>query len=444
MTRRLVSLALVAALVAGVLVSTAAGPGTSGYRVDAVFDNADFLIPGQDVKVGGARAGRVVGVHLTRDRHARIELSVDERFAPFRDDAECSIRPQSLIGEKFVQCNPGTADSRPLGRHGGDRATVPLARTHSPVDIDLVFSTLRRPLRERLTLIVNELGTGLAGRPQELNEAIRRANPALQATNRMFAILDGERQALGRLIVSTDRVADELVRRRREVRRFVENADGVLRTAASHRDDLDLTVRRLPPLLAELEPAATTLRDLSADARPLVGELRAAAPDVRALLGDLDPLTEATRPTLVRLAELSRSGLRAVRAAGPVARLLRPVADRLPPTVSLLDTLTDSIRDQSTAEHIARFLYYGAAGSARFDRYSHMIPSYQVTGKCQQWVEEPTPGCDAHFASYRGPRAAPDRAVARGRARRGESARARARGVRDATDDALLDWLLRP
>ena len=36
------------------------------------------------------------------DLTAVVELSVESRFGPFRDDARCRVLPQSLISEKFV------------------------------------------------------------------------------------------------------------------------------------------------------------------------------------------------------------------------------------------------------------------------------------------------------------------------------------------------------
>ena len=50
-----------AALVA-VLLTIGAGGGSGDYRVDAIFDSADFLISGQDVKVAGARVGQVTAL----------------------------------------------------------------------------------------------------------------------------------------------------------------------------------------------------------------------------------------------------------------------------------------------------------------------------------------------------------------------------------------------
>ena len=42
---------------------------------------------------------------------------------------------------------------------------------------------MRRPYRERFRLIITELGTGLAGRPDDLQEVLRRAHPGLRETS---------------------------------------------------------------------------------------------------------------------------------------------------------------------------------------------------------------------------------------------------------------------
>ena len=87
-----------------------------------------FLIPGQDVKIAGAKVGSVVDVKLTAEHKARIQMEVGRQFAPFRSDADCTIQPQSLIGEKFIQCTPGTPQGAPLRAAAARRPTVPLAQ----------------------------------------------------------------------------------------------------------------------------------------------------------------------------------------------------------------------------------------------------------------------------------------------------------------------------
>ena len=88
------------------------GTGASGddggsYRVRAIFDSASFLVPGEDVKVAGVKIGTIESLDVTQDNKAAIVLRIDDpAFQDFKQDAHCTIRLQSLIGEKFVACKP--------------------------------------------------------------------------------------------------------------------------------------------------------------------------------------------------------------------------------------------------------------------------------------------------------------------------------------------------
>ncbi|MFL5896274.1 MAG: MlaD family protein [Thermoleophilaceae bacterium] len=391
MRRAALGLLGAAALVAA-LAAAGGGGGPANYRVDAVFSNAAGLIPGQNVEIAGAVVGEVKAIELTPQHRALVEMDVQTGFAPFRADASCEIKPQSLIGEKFVECDPGSPAGREL------RGPVPLARTHSPVDIDLVFAALRRPYVERLSLIVDELGTGLAGRPRDLQLAIKRANPALQETAHLLAMVNRDRGLLGRLIDRSDAVLAQLAPHDRDVTRFIDRADAATTEVANHRDALGASIDRLPPLLAQLEPSAGSLAGVARDARPVVHELSAATPQLRALFSDLAPLTSAGRPALRALRSASDEGRSAVAAARPVAAALKPAAALMPSLNRIVAELTASLRKTGGVEAINAFTWLGSAATGRFDAVSHIIPSYQVTGLCQQYASTPVAGCSAHWA----------------------------------------------
>ncbi len=95
-------------LLVGVLVAAAGGGEDDGvYRVRAVFDNASFVIPGEDVKVAGVKVGAIDDVDVTEENKAAVVLRIDDKaFTPFRNDAHCQIRLQSLIGEQYIECEP--------------------------------------------------------------------------------------------------------------------------------------------------------------------------------------------------------------------------------------------------------------------------------------------------------------------------------------------------
>ena len=65
---------------------------------------------------------------------------------------------------------------------------------------------MRRPYRERFTILLSELGAGLAARGPDLNETIRRAVPALRQVDRLLAILAEQRRTEGALAVVLRRV----------------------------------------------------------------------------------------------------------------------------------------------------------------------------------------------------------------------------------------------
>src|SRR3954447_24905590 len=112
--------------------------GGSGYQVRAIFDNAAYAVPGEEVRVAGQRVGAIDSLDVAYERKAAVTFSVDTAgFSPFHKDAHCTIRPQSLIGEKYVECSPGSTRTPeigtiPDGQPGQGKHLLPLAQTSSP------------------------------------------------------------------------------------------------------------------------------------------------------------------------------------------------------------------------------------------------------------------------------------------------------------------------
>src|SRR6186713_1843299 len=110
--RRIATILALLGITAFVVVATGAGDESSDkgkYWIE--FDNAFGLIKGGDLKIAGVRAGKITDLKLDRKtRHALIGIQIKENgFGSLRTDVHCESRPQSLIGEYFVDCLPGTA-----------------------------------------------------------------------------------------------------------------------------------------------------------------------------------------------------------------------------------------------------------------------------------------------------------------------------------------------
>ena len=224
--------------------------GDSGtYLVRAYFDNGSFVVPGEQVRVAGATVGTVKSVDVSNDEEiasdeggphavpgkAVVVMEIDDSgFKDFRQDASCLIRPQSLIGEKFIDCTPtqprapGTQpppslEKIPDGQTGSGQYLLPLENNGKTVDLDLIQNINRLPYRDRFRLILNDLGAGLAGRGEDLGEVIDRANPALRQTDRVLAILAQQNQQLASLASNGDTVLKPLADNRAHITGFLHN-----------------------------------------------------------------------------------------------------------------------------------------------------------------------------------------------------------------------------
>jgi ABC-type transporter Mla subunit MlaD len=388
------ALVLAAVITAAVLGARGGDDAGTGYRVDVVFDTAKGLLPGQLVKVAGARSGEILDVRLTPDFKARVQLHVDEEAAPFTRDARCTIQPEGLIGESFVQCDPGRRTAPELR---GAPPTVPVARTTVPVSFPELFDLATVPVRQRLTVVVGELGLALAGRGEELNDVVRRANPTLGLVEELGRLLDGQRAQLGEAVTTTDAVVAELARSRDRAAALVTSSARVTERMAERRGALRAALRRLPGLLRGTRTTAARLDELVTSGTPLLRDLGTAAPGLRRVVGETGPFARAALPAVRDAGAISVAGRRTLRGATPTLRRVRRFADTARPATTGLATLLTDARDRGVVEMLLQGFANNAVATARYDETSHLLPLRAVSNRCSQIATQPVAGCDTRY-----------------------------------------------
>src|SRR5206468_2311650 len=164
--RILLSGAILLAVAAFVVVAGGAASSSSSqgsYKIE--LDNAFGLVKGAQVKIAGVPAGKISQIEVCRvdpgakcqDRlHAVATVAINSKgFDTLRSDAYCRTRPESLIGEYFIDCQPGSTGAllNP-GSHNSDcnssMCTIPVTHTSSTIPFDLINNIMRLPYRERL------------------------------------------------------------------------------------------------------------------------------------------------------------------------------------------------------------------------------------------------------------------------------------------------------
>ncbi len=333
-------------VVAGAIVALGAGD-PAGKRYKIVFDSAFGVTSGADFKVGGVPVGSITDLDVRRsDARAllTVEVSKAEGFGGLRDSATCTINPQSLIGEYFVDCQPG--ETGELLESG---ATIAIDSTTSPIAPDLVVDIMRRPIAERFSIIFSQLGVGFAARGDDVNETIRRALPALGTTNRVLDLLAQRRETLQDLTRESGQVLKVLGRRNADVTDFVVEAENAASATADRREAVAETFRRFPGFLDELTPTMTDLGTASRGLTPALADLRAAAPSVTALLDTLRPFAQASRPAITSLGAASREGTEASREARSLVDRLGTLGAAAPEPMKNLRIVLDHLENRDFA-----------------------------------------------------------------------------------------------
>lgn len=411
---RIAGAASMLVIVAIVLLAISTGGSSGGYRVRAIFDNAGNIIPGEDVKVDGVKVGAVGSVTPTPQAKAAVVLNINNPgFQDFRQDASCIIRPQSLIGEKFVDCLPTQPrpEGTPLppalkvighGSEGAGERLLTVQHTSSPVDVDLLQDITRLPEAQRLTIIINELGAGFAGRGKDLNEVIRRADPALQETNKVLSILASENQILTKLAVDGDKALAPLAAVRSRVADFVAQANTVARASAQHRGALAQDFADFPAFLHQLGPAMTRLGQLADQTTPTLTNLGIAAPGLDRAFTHLGAFSDSSTAFFETFGKTAKTTGPALKAAEPLLSNLQSLGTSAKPFAHNAAELFSSVRSTGGLEHLLDFIFLGAGASNGYDSLGHFLRAELVANNCLTYSIAPSAGCNDNFVNLTG------------------------------------------
>jgi phospholipid/cholesterol/gamma-HCH transport system substrate-binding protein len=407
------ALAFALSVLVGALIAASSGGGDGTYRVRAVFDNASFLIPGEDVKVAGVKVGTIDRLDLTRQNKAAVVLRIDDpAFHPFRSDATCKVGIQSLIREQFVECvptqprGPGVKPAPPLPEiksgPGKGEHLLSVDHTVTPVNLDLITNIMRVPERERFRLIINELGAGLAGNGTELRKALRRANPALQQTDRVISVLARQNRVIARLVSESDQVLGPRAQRRRELAGFIAKSGKTAQATAAVGDDLERSLQKLPPFLEKLGPAADDFAALADQATPALQSLNDHADSINETVERLGPTAAKATPALVALGGTAERATTVFPQLEPTTHKLTGLTRPLLPLSKDLAGLSSSFDNSGGIEDVMRFIYYYTGALNGEDEISHYVRASLQVNVCSGRVSKVAPGCESNFARTSG------------------------------------------
>ena len=273
-------------------------PFTSpGYELKATFANAVRISNKAPVRIAGVNVGQVTGIER-KGNASVVTFTVTDEGRPIHDDAAASIRPRIFLeGNFFVDLDPGSPSAAELPNNGD----IPISRTSTAVQLDQVLTSLQKPERANLQLLLEGLGSGFLYSPTAQDDLTQdpdvQGESAATALNQSFdtgaeagrtsaivnqAFLGTSKGDLEKLLVAGNETAKVLVSRETQLKDLITNFNTFTGALADQSDNLSETVRLLPRTLqiahrslVDLNLALPPLRALAIATRPGIAELPA-------------------------------------------------------------------------------------------------------------------------------------------------------------------------
>jgi phospholipid/cholesterol/gamma-HCH transport system substrate-binding protein len=321
-------------------------PFVPSYNVSVRVPNADQLVPGNEVRIGGVRVGQIQAIEPVQDAEgklsAEMDLKLNQEVEPLPRDTELTVRAKSALGLKYLELRKGTSEE---GYPPG--AIIPLSQAKpEPVDIDQVLNVFDAETRRASQQSLLEFGNALAGRGPQVNAALGELEPALPPLERVMRDLGKPETGLGRFVRAlSDTAAEAGPVAEQQARMFVSldttfaalasvARPYIQETISESVPTLDVGIRKLPRLRPFLRHSTTLLAEL----RPGVDALRANAPTIASALETGIPVLRASPSFNRKLPGVSEALRDFANDPGVTAGIerLTETSDILTPTVRFL------------------------------------------------------------------------------------------------------------
>ncbi|MBU0553591.1 MCE family protein [Myxococcota bacterium] len=278
------------------------------------LSDSGALLVGAPVKIAGVRAGRVEEVEFLVARDARksapkrgeshkpinvrVRIEVDEDKAPaIRKDAEFFVTSQGVLGEKYLEISPGTAEAEawPGGSHirGNDPPRLDLLMARTDHILEQLEGALGQPggavdfgqLVGNLTRLSARLDAALAKHEGALDGMVVDLSALLKDTRSWMGALRAAAPPaqIGATLREAEGAARRLNRLARALEATIKEADRGLRGLNGL---LEETRGPLKAALSALLKAAEDVRSLLKAAREITQRVKDGRGTVGALLRD--------------------------------------------------------------------------------------------------------------------------------------------------------------
>jgi phospholipid/cholesterol/gamma-HCH transport system substrate-binding protein len=286
------ALALVVLIVAYIVFA-----GGSGATYKLEFNEADQLVRGDQVQVGGVPVGTVKSLALTHDFKAIVTIHVDSSLTPLHAGTTAQVRVPSLssVANRYVALSLGPNNNAALP----SGTKLPVSATKDVTDLDQLFNTLNPKTRKGLQQFIQGTAEQYVGAGKQLGESTEYFAPSINATDHFFAELVRDQSTFTNFLVETAKAVTTIGARKDQLSSLVENANTTFTSIGSEQTALAQGLKELPVAFrqgnrtfAALPSTFKALKNLVDASRPTVKPLTKLFTNLRPLLSTATPVVK--------------------------------------------------------------------------------------------------------------------------------------------------------
>jgi virulence factor Mce-like protein len=340
-------------------------PFVPTYKVDVVLPNADGLIAGNEVRIGGNRVGAVSKIDAFARKDgttgATLELALDASTDHLPTDSVVRVRPKSAIGLKYLEITRGKAST---DVPDGGRITVPASQKPA-VDIDQFFNMFDEPTRQGSADNLLEYGTAFAGRGGDINTALSDLDPLVEHLEPGAANLVASRTKFDELFPAFAQAAAEVAPVAETQAELFTDLNTTFGALADNAKALEDSIAGGPRALAVATRELPAQAGFEEDSTELFRRLQQPFRELASASTHLAPAFKAGTPALKVSPQLNARIVQTLNALDKFVSdpVVLPALQRLTRTANLLDPVVAFVTPaQTTCNYFS--LFFRNLGSA--------------------------------------------------------------------------------
>jgi phospholipid/cholesterol/gamma-HCH transport system substrate-binding protein len=358
------------------------------YNAKALVPDSFNIVPNSDIRLQGVKIGRVRTVE-PQGQISVVDFEIEkEDHQQLYRDATVRVRTKTLVGESYLEVNPGSEKSGKLE----SGAALPLEAAEEAVPLERILSTFDPETRQEIRRNMEGLGEGLDGKGGDLNKTFGAMKPAVASGGRLMDVLEPQKRELAALVDNTGEVLEAFGERDAAFRGLVVDAKRTAEVVAERDERFRESIAELPATLDRARSSVATLASFSTRATPTVRDLKTASIDLAPAIRDLEPSARTARTFFDELEPfLDR--------VDPLLDELKPATESLATMIRPLDAFlrqvnptVDYLKDYNK-EFSSFFSNVGATVSGK-DVLGHKARVFALVGP-NQFTNLPKPALDA-------------------------------------------------